>query len=63
MSSANAHESIARFEMSTHGEEMTGEVEVDASGGNEENIVRLFPDLVDERIKSSPEPLHAQISA
>ena len=42
---------------------MTGELELDASAGNEENIVRLFPDLVDERIKSSLEPLHAQICA
>ena len=36
---------------------------VDASGGNEENSVRLSPDLVDEGIKVSLEPLHAQISA
>ena len=41
---------------------MTG-VEVDANGENEMNSVRFSPDLVDERIKASLEPLHAQISA
>ena len=49
--------------MSAHEEEVTGEVEVDTSGGNEENNVRFSPDLIDERIKASLEPLHAQIFA
>ena len=49
--------------MSVHEKELTGEVEVDASGGNEKNNVRLSPDLVVERIEASLEPLHAQISA
>ena len=44
-------------------EEVTWKVEVDATEGNEENSIRFFPNLVDERIKASLEPLHAQISA
>ena len=56
----NIYDSSAQLEMSE--EEVTGEVEVDASGGNEENSVRFSPDLVDERIKVSLEPLIAQIS-
>ena len=49
--------------MSAQEEEETGEVEVDAIGGNEERSLRFSPDLVDERIKGSLEPLHAQVSA
>ena len=60
--SVNTHESSARIEMSAREEEVT-EIEIDASGGNEENSVRFSSDLVDERLKRSREPLHAQISA
>ena len=49
--------------MSAHQEEVTGEVEADATEGNEENNVKFSPDLVDEKIKASLEPLHSQISA
>ena len=48
--------------MSAHKEEVTGEVEVDATECKEQNSVKFSPDLVDERIKASLEPLHAQIS-
>ena len=39
------------------------EVETGTIEGNEEIIIRFTRDLVDERIKASLEPLHAQISA
>ena len=49
--------------MSAHEEEITGEVDTNANGGNKENSVRFSPDSVNKRIKASLEPLHAQISA
>ena len=49
--------------MSTHGDENTGEVEVGITEGSEESNIGLSPELVDERIKASLEPLHVQISA
>ena len=49
--------------MSAHEEEKADEVEVEASGGNEENCVRVSPDLIDERIRANLEPLPTQISA
>ena len=48
--------------MSAHEEEATGEVEADGTEGNEENSLRISPDLVDKNIKASLERLHAQIS-
>ena len=48
--------------MSAH-EEATGEVETGTIAGNEESGMRVSADLVDERIKTNLEPLHAQISA
>ena len=57
------YDSNAQLELTAHEEGVTGEVEVNAKEGNEENSVRFSPDLVDERIKASLEPLHAQISA
>ena len=59
----NWYDSSAQPEMSAHEEEVTGEVEVNSNEGNEENSVRFSLDLVDERIKASLEPFHAQISA
>ena len=59
--SGNFYES-GTLEMSAHEEEVTGEVEADATEGDEENSVRFSPNLFDERIKASLEPLHAQIS-
>ena len=50
-------------EMSAHEREVTGDVDADAGDGIEESSIRFSPDLVDERIKASPERLHAQISA
>ena len=49
--------------MSTHEDEATGELETGIIEGNEENSLRIFPNLVDERMKWSLESLHAQISA
>ena len=48
--------------MSTHGDENTGEAKAGIIEGSEENSVRFSPELLDERIKASLEPLHAQIS-
>ena len=48
--------------MSAH-EEVTGEVEADATEGNEENSVRFSLGLVGERVRASLETLHAQFSA
>ena len=48
--------------MSTHGDENTGEAETGMIEGREENSIRFSPELVDETIKASLEPLHAQIS-
>ena len=49
--------------MSAHVQKATGEVETGIIEGNAENNIRFSPDLVNERIKASLEPLHAQISA
>ena len=49
--------------MSAQEEVVTGEVEAGATEGNEEISIRFCPDLVDERITASLEPLHAQIYA
>ena len=49
-------------QMSTHGDE-NAETEIGIIEGSAENSIRFSPDLVDERIKESLEPLHAQISA
>ena len=54
----NLYDSRAQIEMSAHEEEVTGEVEA-----NEENSAKFSVDLVNESIKTSLEPLHAQISA
>ena len=48
--------------MSARGDENT-EVETGIIEGSEENSMRFSPELVDERIKASLEPLHAQITA
>ena len=49
--------------MSALEEEVTGEVEADATEANEENSIGFSSDLVNERVKASLGPLHAQISA
>ena len=48
--------------MSAHDDETT-EVETGIIEDNDENSLRFSPDLVDERIKASLEPLHAQITS
>ena len=60
--SGNSYDSRTQPEMSAH-KERAIEVKTGTIQGNEENSIRFSPDLVDERIKASPEPLHAQISA
>ena len=49
--------------MSTLRYENTGEAEVGITEGSEESNIGLSPELEDERIKGSLEPLHVQISA
>ena len=49
--------------MSAHEKGVTGEVETGVSGRNEDNSVRFSPDLLDEKIMASLNPLHVQISA
>ena len=61
--SGNLYGSSAQLEKHTHEEEMAREVEVDANEGKEDNSVRFSLDLIDEKIKASLEPLHAQIFA
>ena len=61
--SGNSYDLRTQPKMSTHGDEITGEAEIGTIEGSEENSIRFFPELVDERIKASLEPLHAQISA
>ena len=61
--SGNSYDLSTNLEMSANEEEVTGGVETDVKEGNEENSVIFSPDLVDQRIKASLEPLNAQISA
>ena len=42
---------------------VTGEVEADATKSSDKNSVRFSPELVDEKIRASLEPLHAQAPA
>ena len=58
----NSYDSRTQPEISAHEDETT-EVERGTIEGSEENNMRFSPQLVDERIKASLEPLHEQISA
>ena len=49
--------------MWTHRDENTEVVESGVTEGSEEGDIGLSPELVEERMKASLEPLHAQISA
>ena len=49
--------------MPTHGDENTEVAQRGMSEGSEEGNISLSPELVDERIKASLEPVHVQISA
>ena len=48
--------------ISKQGNENTGEAETGIIEGSKENSIRFSPELVDEKIKASLEPLNAQIS-
>ena len=61
--SRNSYNARTQPEMSTHGDENTGEAETGMIEGSEENSIIFSPELVDERLKASLEPLHAQIAA
>ena len=61
--SGNSCGSRTQPKMSAHEDETTGEVKAGIIGSSEENSTRFFPDLEDERIKASLQPLHAQITA
>ena len=61
--SGNSYDLRAQPGMTAHGDENAGEVETGIFEGSEENSIKFSPELVDERIKASLEPLHAQISA
>ena len=54
--SENSYNSRAHPEISAHEEEVTGEIEANATEGNEWNTIKFSPDFVDERIKASLEP-------
>ena len=49
--------------MSANEEYTTVEADIDASEQNDQTKARIFPDIIDERIKVDFEPLHAQIYA
>ena len=59
----NSYDLRTQSKMSMHGNENTGEVETGMIEGSEENGIRFSSELVNERIKASLEPPHAQISA
>ena len=59
----NSYDLRMQPKMSTLGDENTEVSETGITEGSKEGNIRLFPELVDERIKASLEPLHAQISA
>ena len=61
--SGNSYDSRTQPKMSTHGEENTGKAETRMIESRVENNIRFSPELVDERIKASLEPRHAQIAA
>ena len=58
----NSYDLRSQPEMSTHGEEKTREAKTRMVECSEENNIRFSPELVDEKIKPSLDPLHAQIS-
>ena len=59
----NSYDLKTQSKMSTHGEGNTGEVGTRVTEGGKESNIELSTDLLDDRIKASLEPLHAQISA
>ena len=63
LGSGNSCDSRTQPEMSANEDEATGEVETGIIESNQENSIRFSLYVVDERIKASLEPLHAQITA
>ena len=61
--SGNSYDLRTLPKMSTHGDENTRESETGITEGSHESNIRFSPELVDERIKASLEPLHAQSAA
>ena len=61
--SGNSYDSRTQPIMPTRGYENPGEAETGIIEGSEENVMRVPPELVDERMKVSLEPLDAQITA
>ena len=61
--SGNWYNSRTQPRFSAYGDENTGEAETGIIESSDKNSIRFSPELVDERIKTSLEPLHAQISA
>ena len=58
-----SYDSRTLAEMSTQGDEDTGHAETGIFEGSDENGMRFSPEIEDERIKASLEPLHAQFPA
>ena len=63
LGSGNSYESRTQPEMSAYGDENTGEAETGIIEGSEENSMRFSPELLNEKINASLEPLYAQITA
>ena len=63
LSSGNSYHLRTQPKISTHGDENTGVAETGLPESSEEGHIRFSPELVDERIKASLEPLLAQVSA
>ena len=61
--SGNSYDLRTQPERSTHGDENTGVAETGITEGSEERHIRLSPELMDDKIKASLEPVHVQISA
>ena len=61
--SGNSYDLRTQPKISTHGDENTGEAETEIIEGSKKNSVRFSPELMEEGIKASLEPLFAQISA
>ena len=63
LGSGSIYDWHAGSEMSTHEEETTVEIEVDASEGNSGASTGFSPGMIEQRIKANLEPLHTQISS
>ena len=63
LKSGNSYDLRTQPKMSMHGDENKGEAETGINEGSKNNSIRFSPELVDERMKASLEPLHAKISA